>query len=174
MGKLLVAAIAALGRNRELGKDGALLWRIPDDLQRFKRLTMGHPVIFGRKTFESIGKPLSGRTNIVVSRTADPRRQLLCHGSVVFVRSIEEAIETAQRVDGNEMYIGGGAQVYEQALPYIDKLYLTRIDDEKEGDSFFPPYEHLFTKKVFEEERRWNGLTYHWIDLEREKKGNAS
>lgn len=166
MKKPRICIVAAIGHdkrlNRVLGKDNNLLWRIPDDLKRFRTLTMGHPLIFGRKTFESIGKPLPGRTNIVVTRDAN-----WTFPGVLVARSVEEAIEKAKKIDAEEIYIGGGAQIYEQALPYVDKLYLTIIDDEKEGDSFFPPYEQEFTKKTFEEPREWNGLSYTWIDVER-------
>ncbi len=161
-----ICAVVAIGKNRGLGLDGKLLWHIPDDLKRFKQLTLGHPIIMGRKTFESIlgytqGKPLPGRTNIVISRKG------LTFADVLVVSSLEEAIAKAKELDSVEIHIGGGAQIYEQALPFIDKLYLTLIDDEKEADSFFPPFEKEFTKKVFEESREWNGLKYQWVDLER-------
>ncbi len=161
-----VSAVAAIGKNRVLGKGNRLLWHIPDDLQRFKRLTEGHPVIMGRKTFESIvgylGGPLPKRTNIVVTR--DPAWG---YEGVVVAASIEEAVAKAKALDPEEVFIGGGAQIYEAALPHTDKLYLTLIDDEKEGDTFFPVYENIFTKKVFEEEHEWKGVRYRWVDLER-------
>lgn len=165
-----VSIAVALGRdgknNHVIGHGNGLLWRIPDDLKRFKQLTMGHPVIMGRKTFESIlaslGKPLPGRTNIVITHDQDYASE----GAVV-AHSLEEALEKARAMDQEEIHIGGGAQLYEQALPFVDKLYLTLIDDEKEGDTFFPPYEHIFTKKTFEEDREYNGLKYKWVDLER-------
>lgn len=163
--KNIVVAIAAIGNNRELGKGNELLWHIPDDLKRFKELSSGHPIILGRKTFESIvailGKPLPGRTNIVVTRDSHWNFE-----SVVTAGSVEEAIEKAKSAPGSEeIIIGGGAQIYAQALPFTDKLYVTLIDDSKEADSFFPAYEHLFTKKIFEEKREWNGLKYSWVDL---------
>ena len=160
-----ISIIAAIGKNRELGKEGKLLWHIGDDLKRFKALTMRHPIIMGRKTFESIGKPLPGRTNIVITRDEN-----WSHEGVIATHSLEEAIEKAKELDGEKIFIGGGSQIYEQALPYTDKLYLTLIDDEKEADSFFPEYEHLFTKKAFEEKRfdEKTGLHYTWVDLVRE------
>ncbi len=165
-----VCAVVAIGKHRELGKEGKLLWHIPDDLKRFKALTKGHPVIMGRKTFESIvgylGKPLPERTNIVVTRQQN-NDIVSRYKDVLIASSVEEAIEKAKTLDTEEVHIGGGAQIYEQALPYIDKLYLTIIDDEKEADSFFPPYEQAFTKKVAEEAREWNGLKYRWVDLDR-------
>jgi dihydrofolate reductase len=165
----MIAAVVAIGRNRELGKNNKLLWHIPEDLKRFGRLTRGHPIIMGRKTFESIvsyvGGPLPGRTNIVVTR--NPLRPGL--DGVTVARSLEEAIEIAKKQPGaDEIHIGGGAELYKQALPMIDKLYLTLIDAEApDADAFFPPYEHLFTKKVFEEEHEWNRLKYRFVDLER-------
>jgi len=164
-----IAVVVAIGRNRELGKNGKLLWHIPDDLKRFKELTKGHPIIMGRKTFESIvgyvGGPLPDRTNIVVTRQGP---SLTLPAGVFVASSLEEAIEIAKRQPGaDEIHIGGGAELYKQALPIVDKLYLTLIDAEGEADAFFPEYEKEFTKKVFEEERVWNGLKYTFVDLER-------
>lgn len=172
MGKPIIAAVVAIGRNRELGKNNKLLWHIPDDLKRFKRLTLGHPIIMGRKTFESIvgyiGGPLPERANIVVTRQPDYIDLVGRYGEqVIVVPSLEEGIEKAKQIDSAEIHIGGGAEIYKLALPYIDKLSLTIIDDEKPADTFFPPYEHIFTKKVFEESREWGGIKYKWLDLER-------
>jgi len=159
--------IAAIGKNRELGVRNELLWRIPDDLKRVRALTMGHPLVMGRKTFDSIiamvGKPLPGRTSVVVTRDMDWK-----HEGAVVAHSIEEGIEAAKQAPGGkEVFIFGGAQIYAEALPLADKLYLTLIDDSKEGDSFFPPYEDEFTKTVANEAREHEGLKYRWIDLER-------
>jgi dihydrofolate reductase len=162
-----ICIVVAMGKDRELGKEGKLLWHIPDDLKRFKMLTRGHPIIFGRKTFESVlgynkGKPLPERTNIVVTR--DPSYQY--EGAIV-VQSLEEALAKAKALDPEEIHIGGGAQIYEQVLPQTDKLFLTLIDDDKEADTFFPVYETQFTKKTLDEPHEWNGLKYRWVDLER-------
>ncbi len=164
----VVAAVVAIGRNRELGKGGQLVWHIPDDIKRFRDLTRGHPLIMGRKTFESIlsyrGAPLPERTNIVITR--DPNWK---YEGVIVVHGLEEALAKARELNSDEIHIGGGAEIYKEALPFIDKLYLTQIDAEGEADTFFPPYEHLFTKKVFEEEHEWNGIKYRYVDLERER-----
>ena len=161
-----ISIVAAIGRNREIGHGNELLWHIPEDLKRFKQLTLGHPIILGRKTFESIvtilKKPLPGRTNIVVTR--DP---VWNFEGVVVTHSLEEALEKARKIDQKEIFIGGGAQVWAEALPQVDRLYVTLIDDTKEGDTYFPPYEHLFTKKVFEEVHNHNGLKYSWVNLEK-------
>ncbi len=167
MVKKRIVAVVAIGKNRELGKDGKLLWRIPDDIQRFRDLTRGHPLILGRKTFESIlsyrGTPLPDRTNIVITR--DPN---WAHEGVIVTHSLEEALAKARELDSDEIHIGGGAEIYKEALPIIDKLYLTLIDaEEPKADIFFPPYETEFTRKVFEEKREWNGLKYKYVDLER-------
>jgi dihydrofolate reductase len=142
------------------------LWHIPDDLKRFKTLTLGHPVIMGRKTFESIvstlGKPLPGRTNIVVTRDAN-----WSYEGAIVAHSLEEALTKAKEIDVEEIFIGGGSQIYEQAFPFVDRLYLTLIDDEKEGDTYFPSWEKEFTKVLKEEEHNYNGLHYRWVDLER-------
>ena len=175
MKKPTLAAVVAIGKNRELGNKGKLVWHIPNDIQRFRDLTRGHPLILGRKTFESIlsyrgGTPLPDRTNIVVTRNPDFMNDLRSRSweNVVVVSSLEEAIEKAKTAPGSdEIHIGGGAEIYKEALPFIDKLYLTLIDAEGEADTFFPPYEKEFTKKVFEEEHEWNGIKYKYVDLER-------
>ncbi|MDO8517995.1 MAG: dihydrofolate reductase [bacterium] len=166
-GKPRVSIVAAIGKNHEIGRGNGLLWHIPDDLKRFKALTLGHPVILGRKTFESIvaslGKPLPGRTNIVITR--DPQWRF---EGVLVADSLEDALAKAKEIDGEEIFIGGGANVWSQSLTYVDRLYLTLIDDGKDADTFFPPYETVFTKKLSEEKREWNGLHYTWLDLEKE------
>ena len=166
MKKPCICIVVAIGKNRELGMEGKLLWHAPDDLKRFKSLTKGHPIIFGRKTFESVlgynkGKPLPDRTNIVVTR--DPQYQY--EGAIV-VPSLDEAIRRASEIDPEEIHVGGGAQLYEQVLLRTDKLFATLIDDDKAADTYFPPYEEQFTKKTFEESHEWNGLKYRWVDLE--------
>ena len=171
----MINAIAAIGKNRVLGKDNRLLWHIPDDLKlRFKELTLGHPVIMGRKTYDSVlailGKPYPGRTSIVLMREAEfnPEDPTLKFENVIVAHSPEEAVQKAKELNTGEVFIGGGAQIYALMLPHVERLYLTLIDDQKEGDAFFPPYEHLFTKKIKEETREHNGLKYVWVDLEKE------
>ncbi len=166
-GKTLeIGIVVAMGKNREIGMEGELLWYIPEDLKRFKELTLGHPIIMGRKTFESIikilGKPLPGRTNIVITRNKEWKYE-----GILITHSFEEALEKAKEINPDKIFIGGGAQIYTLALPYVTNLYLTLIDDEKKSDSFFPPYEHIFTKKIFEELREHNGLKYTWLNLEK-------
>ncbi len=161
-----IISIAAIGSNRVLGSGNELIWHIPDDLKRFKAETLGHPMILGRKTFESIlgylGKPLPGRTNIVVTRDAS-----WAHEGVVVRHTIEDAISYAKTLDEHKIFIGGGAQIYTAALPYTDTLMLTVIDDVREGDAFFPEYQAEFPKVRSEVVREHEGLTYRWEDRTR-------
>jgi dihydrofolate reductase len=169
-----IAIVAAIGKNRELGMKDKLLWHIPEDMKRFRELTVGHPIIMGRKTFESIlgysGKPLPKRTNIVVTRDATYEKSLAERSieEVLIAGSLEDAIEIAKKAPGSdEIHIGGGAQLYKEALPQVDRLYLTLIDDAKEADTFFPEYEQFFTHKTLDEEHESNGLRYRCVNLER-------
>lgn len=127
---------------------------------------MGHPVILGSKTYESIlgylGKPLPGRTNIVLTRNPSyPVPE-----GVLVSTSLEDALRKAAEIDQDEIFIGGGPNVWTQSLPFVDKLYLTLVDDEPEGDAFFPDYS-AFTKVVSEEKSSHEGLTYTWLTLEK-------
>ena len=135
MKKPIVSIIAAIGENRELGSNGKIPWHIPEDFAHFKKITTRHPVIMGRKTFESIGKPLPGRTNIIITRNADYKAE----GCIV-VDSIERAIEEAKKYDQEEIFVIGGGQIYEQAMPLADKLYLTVVEGQFEADTFFSEY----------------------------------
>lgn len=127
--------IAALTDNRVLGKDNQLIWRLPEDLKNFKRLTSGHSVIMGRKTFESLGKPLPNRTNIVITRNPDYQAE----GCIV-VESLAKAIAQAQEADAGQVFVIGGGEIYAQALPLADVMYLTHVHTELEGDTFFPEF----------------------------------
>ena len=163
MQKPLISAIAAIGENRELGKGNELIWRVPADLKRVKALTVGHPIIMGRNTYESIGHPLPERTNIVVSRTATD-----IAGCVV-VQSLDEALAHASTIEKEEIFIFGGASLYAVALPHIGRLYLTLIHAKAPtADVFFPEYEKEFTN-VLEKEKHETaeGLVYEWMTLER-------
>ncbi|RMG54644.1 MAG: type 3 dihydrofolate reductase [Gammaproteobacteria bacterium] len=130
-----IALIAAVAANGVIGQDNAMPWHLPADLAHFKRITLGKPVIMGRRTCESIGRPLPGRLNIVVSSQPD----LAIEGCEV-VDSLEAALERARQEDPEEIMIIGGARIYEQALPLADRLYLTLIDSRPEGDARFPEW----------------------------------
>ena len=130
----MLSIIAALSNNKVIGNDNQLPWHLPADLKHFKSITMGKPIIMGRKTYESIGKPLPGRDNIIISR--DPDYQ--ANGCQVF-DSITTAINSQSQAD--EVMIIGGASIYEQALPLVQRMYLTLIHQNIEGDAFFPEWD---------------------------------
>lgn len=131
---MIISIIVAMGRNRVIGIKNALPWKLPADMEHFRQLTMGKPVIIGQKTFESIGNPLPGRTNIILTLDKDfaPPGCQVAH-------SIEEALEIAK--DFKEVMICGGASVYKQFLPIAGRLYLTLIKEDFEGDAFFPEFD---------------------------------
>ncbi len=142
-----LAVIAAVARNGAIGKDNALLWRLPADLQFFKRTTLGCPVIMGRKTYESIGRPLPGRRNIVISRNA-----AWTAPGVDTVRSLDEALALA--ADAPKVFVIGGAQIYAQALPHADQIVLTEIERDYEADTFFPAWERSQFEEITRETHR--------------------
>jgi dihydrofolate reductase len=129
---MLISIIVAVSENGVIGKDNQLIWRLPDDLKRFKNLTIGHPIIMGRKTYDSIGKPLPGRTSIVITRNAD-----FVPDGVVVAHTLEEAIEKAKGTETDETFIIGGGNIYEQSLDVSDKIYLTEVHAHIDGDTFF-------------------------------------
>ena len=151
-----LAIIAAVGHHRAIGKDGKLPWHISEDLKRFKRLTTGNAVLMGRGTWESLGRPLPGRRNVVLSSSPVP--------GVETFSSIEEslrALASAERV-----FVIGGGSVYAQVLDRADELYLTLVDREVEADTFFPPYEHLLGT-VFREAARESHTEFEFVDYVR-------
>jgi dihydrofolate reductase len=127
---MTLSCIVAVSDNGVIGKDNDLPWRLPEDLKRFKRLTMGHPIIMGRKTYDSIGRPLPGRTSIVLTRDPD-----CAPTGTVVVHSLEDAI--AACAGEEEAFVIGGASLFTEALPLCDRLYLTRVHGEIEGDVLF-------------------------------------
>lgn len=169
-----VSLIVAMANDRVIGVDNTLPWRLSADLKRFKAITMGKPIIMGRKTWESIGRPLPGRLNIVVSRNAD----YLAEGAKV-VNSLDAAIALASQDHSDEIMIMGGANLYGQALPYVDKMYITHIDLDVQGDAWFPEYDAEQWRVVAEEQCHQAALLdddnqeaqaafdYRFVDLER-------
>lgn len=162
-----IAIIAALDRNRVIGRGGELPWRIAEDLKRFKSLTMGHPVIMGRRTYESIvaisGKPLPGRANIVITRTAGYSAP-----SCRVVHTFEEALAAA--AGAGEAFVIGGAEIYAIALPHARQLHLTEIDAEFEGDAFFPEFDRGAWRELSRETRHVPGAAgfrYDFVLYER-------
>lgn len=142
-----VVAIAAVGRNGAIGRDGDVPWRIPEDWQRFKRVTIGCALIMGRTTFMAIGPPLPGRHSIVISRDPDTeatwldtdhgRRMLPEHTRVTFVQNVEQALAAADHT--RTVWIGGGAVIYQLAWDRLDELDITEVDQAPEADTYFPP-----------------------------------
>lgn len=155
-----IAIIAALDQNRVIGKDNKIPWYISEDLKRFRALTIDHPVIMGRKTYESIGRPLPHRDNIVLStRLKDLVGYQVAH-------TMEEAIAMARRFEHGDIFIIGGAQIYQQALPFSQRLYLTVIEGQFAGDAYFPDYSE-FSKVIYAQQRESADYKYQFLTLER-------
>ena len=160
---MILSLIAALGKNRVIGDHNTLPWHLPADLKRFKELTAGHTVIMGRKTYESIGRPLPKRRNIIITRQAD----LKIPGCEI-ADSLENAIKLV--ADEKEVFIIGGAQIFEQSLGKADRMYLTFVDHDFPGDAYFPEYD-TSQWRVIEEEKfpadASNPFPYSFITLEK-------
>ncbi len=160
-----ISMVMAMDSNRLIGKDGGMPWHISADLQYFKRITMGKPMIMGRKTYESIGKPLPGRQSIVVSRNPD-----WAAAQVQVASSLEGAIELAQQHDACEMMVIGGAALCQLAMPHIERLYLTVIDHEFEGgDTWLSSFEtsdwvNISQQSIDETDQGGYRFTYHVLE----------
>jgi dihydrofolate reductase len=162
---MMISIIAALGRNKVIGKNNKLPWKLPADLKHFKELTLGKPIIMGQKTFESIGKPLPGRTNIILSLDENfkPSGCIVAH-------SLQEALEATK--GAKEVMIAGGASVYKQFLPLADRLYLTLIDADFEGDAYFPEFnwgDWEIIEKIENQPDKENPYKYTFLTLQRRK-----
>jgi dihydrofolate reductase len=142
-----LSILVALSENGVIGVGGELPWRLPDELQHLKRTTMGHTLLMGRKTYESIGKPLPGRISIVVSRN----RGYQPHPEVIVVADLESGVAAAAERGETEVFVFGGESIYAEALPRADRLYLTRVHAELEGDAHFPPFDPAEWKQISEE-----------------------
>ncbi|WP_210486192.1 dihydrofolate reductase [Rufibacter aurantiacus] len=129
----MIALVVAIAENRVIGRDNQLIWHLPKDLQHFKKLTIGHPMVMGRKTFEAIGKPLPGRTSIIVTRQADYQAPEGC----IVTFSLKEALQQGLSKDEQVLVVGGG-EIYAQALPLAEVVYLTLVHESFEGDVVFP------------------------------------
>lgn len=165
-----ISIIAAIGRNRELGKDNQLLFKIPEDFKRMSALTRNHPIVMGRKTFLSIGRILPQRTNIVITRDPQRVKDISYYSpEVIITASLAEGIERAKESPGSdEVFIFGGGEIFGEAIKnnLVDKLYLTVVDGDFEADTFFPDYSE-FKKKVFERAGQSEGHKYKFVDLEK-------
>lgn len=156
-----ISIICAIGQNLAIGKNNQLLWNISEDLQHFKKITEGHAIIMGRKTFESIGRPLPNRLNIILTHSP-----FKVQAGVLFASSLEEALKLASEDEKEEIFIIGGGQVYQEAMSLADKLYLTIVEDSPEADTYFPDYS-AFNKIVSEEEHQSGNLKFKYVELER-------
>lgn len=158
-----VSIIAAMARNRVIGFQNRLPWHLPEDLQHFKRLTMGHHIIMGRKTYASIGRPLPGRVTVILTRDAGFEVQ-----GCVTAHSLEEALAACGR--DTEVFIVGGAELYALALPLAERLYLTEIQAEFDGDAHFPAFDRT-RWQVSSRERHVSaaGLTYDYVVYDRRR-----
>ena len=133
-----LSLIAALATNNVIGRNNQVPWHLPTDLRRFKALTMGHHLIMGRRTFESVGRPLPGRVNVIITRNEDWTSE-----GVTIVHSLEEAVRLAANAGDEEAFIAGGAQIYELAMHRADRMHLTRVHAEVEGDTWFPEFDDV-------------------------------
>lgn len=162
-----LAMIAAMARNRVIGRDNALPWHISADLKHFKRTTLGKPVVMGRKTFESIGRPLPGRTNIVVTRQQGYQPE-----GVRVVASAEAAVQAARELalaDGaEEVMVIGGEQLYRALLPFARRLYLTEVDCDVDGDAWFPALEAGQWRELDRENAEEGEWRFSFVTLERQ------
>lgn len=156
----MIHLVVAVAENGAIGKDNQLLWHLPDDLKQFKKLTSGHTVVMGRKTYESIGKPLPNRTNVIITRNENYEAP----GCIV-VSSLEEAIRTE-----SDVYIIGGAEIYQQALPLTDRIHLTEVQTSVEGDTFFPKLDsaewHELSRETHPTDEK-HRYAFDFVELER-------
>lgn len=158
---MIINLIAAVSDNLVIGKDGQIPWKVPGDLKRFKKITMGFPIVMGRKTFESIGKPLPGRENIVLTKKKD------CHIEGVRVcHSVKDVFPMCSFLMASQIFIIGGEKIYEAFLPFADKLHLTLVHRNYEGDAFFPYFDDSDFKEI--ERIKGEGEPEHsYVTLER-------
>jgi dihydrofolate reductase len=162
-----VSLVAAVARNGVIGRDGTIPWRIPEDMQRFRALTMGHPVLMGRRTWESLParfRPLPGRRNVVVTRNPEWRGE-----GAIRAGSLEEALELVE--DAPRVFVIGGAELYASALPLADELVLTEIDADVEGDTFFPAFGRSdFVEVEREPHVGADGTSFAFVTYERRRR----
>jgi len=164
---MIISFIVAASTNNVIGKNNQLPWSLPNDMKFFKNTTWAMPVLMGRKSFESLGKPLPGRLNVVITRQNDWKPE----GASV-VHSVEDAIKVAAAADYNEAFIIGGGEIFKEAMPVADKIYLTRVDVKLEGDAFFPemnPKEWLMVSEQSFPSDEKHAYPYHFQLWERNK-----
>ncbi|MBU0646900.1 dihydrofolate reductase [Patescibacteria group bacterium] len=159
----MVSIICIIAKNRAIGFQNKLLYNIPEDMRHFREITTGHVIIMGKNTFHSINdNPLPNRINIIITRD----KKFLAQNCLI-ANSIEESIELAKKQNKGEIFFIGGSQIYEQAIPFVNKLYLTIVDDKpKQADTFFPDYSE-FKKIVIRKESELNVLKFKFVELEK-------
>ena len=162
MNKIPLGIIAAVAKNGAIGKEGGMPWRLKSDLAHFRRLTMGGGVIMGRKTFDSIGKPLDGRANIIVTRNCE-----FAAAGCIIAHSLADAIDIARNSDADKIFIMGGGEIYAQSILLCDKMHLTEIDSVFEGDAFFPQFNRAEWKETRRESHCENGVKFSFADYDR-------
>jgi dihydrofolate reductase len=160
---MIISFIVAMAQNRVIGLNQNLPWNIPTDLKRFKKITSGHVVIMGRKSFDAIGKPLPNRENVVITR----QKNLQISGARV-VPSLDEALNPYRSTE-KEIFILGGGQIFSEALPIADRIYLTLIEKDYEGDAYFPEADWTIFEKTFEESHS-DPVPFKFIDYQRKNK----
>lgn len=161
-----LSIIAALSTNNVIGRDNDIPWRQSTDLKRLKALTMGHHIVMGRKTWETLGRALPGRVNVVITRRDDYRAE-----GALIVHSLDDALRVAAEAGETEMFIAGGAEIYQQSMHRADRMYLTRIHADVEGDTFFPEFDdvsewHLTDSEHFEADEK-NQYPYSFLTYDR-------
>lgn len=158
---LMISIIAVVGKNRAIGRNNQLIWNIPEDMEHFRKITMGKTVVMGDRTFESIGKPLPGRKNIVVTLNKDFEAE-----GVEINHSLDQLLEEAKK-SASEIFIIGGGQIYAKSLPHADKLYLTIVEDSPgDADTFFPDYS-AFGREVSRENHNNGEYEFSFLELTR-------
>lgn len=162
MNKPKISIICAIAENRAIGKNNQLLWHIKEDFKHFKDTTLGHVIVMGQKTYESIGKPLPNRTTIVLSNDKNFKVE-----GVIVTRTFDEVFAKARELEKEEIFICGGGSVYAQTIGMADKLYLTVVEGEFEADTFFPEYNE-FTKIVSQEKGSEDNYKFTFFELEKE------
>ncbi len=165
---MMVSAIVAMAKNRVIGQDNRIPWYLPADLKYFKKTTLNHHIIMGRKSFESIGRPLPKRTNIIITRNP-----FYIATNCLVVNSLENALALAHENEEEEVFIIGGGEIYRMSMPLLDRLYLTEVDLEPEGSVFFPEFDWSEWELVSEEAHaadEKNEMAYVFKVLERKKK----
>ncbi len=162
----MFSIIVIISKNNCIGKDGNLLWHIPEDLKRFKKITLNHNLLVGRKCFESLPKVLENRTSIVVTRD---EKFTHSHKDVKVCNDLDKFIEE-NKDTSEEIFVIGGGEIYEKLLPFSKKLYMTFVDKEEDGDTFFPNVDYSMYKKTYESEKYYNekeGVSYFYANFEK-------